>query len=573
MIRIACLWLHPVRGAARVADGPSPARLALLLASTVGVCRRAGAGRSARAPAGEAPPAPPSGDNAGPAPPATAPTTASPSLGPYGYGNPQSPNGTIGGGNATESSAHPVTGDQEDSFDLGRSAAASGGSTTARGSANGPVFVGPSQRSPARRSPTRTWCGAATRSGASATSTSRTRTSGRASGRTTRRSRTRTGSTPATRSVSGKAGDSAAAAARRPSRRRRRQSLGGQGDRLVDRRRKVPSGTVFLRDQGWIHDDSDADLGRPDRVVAGQDVPVRPRRGLPDAAARPRRAARPGAHGLPAAQDRGRRRDRADPRDRAGRPVHAAGSHRRGRGSSSRSTSSSAARPSARSSDASQVVPPRRNDADVQAHVLASLHPNDLFGQNQVVFIDKGEAAGLKPGNRLFVVRRGDAWRRRLVTPGAGYRVSADDERPMPPMESTPGARHEEEKYPDEVVGRAPRAGREEGHGRVPRDAVAARDRGRRPRRGAQGLLAVKRLGAVRSALQLASLVVVAGSLLAFGGKRDARAPAGDGPRPAIPSGSDVLTLSAADGGLPGERGPERVGRGRRTRRALRRRR
>ena len=26
---------------------------------------------------------------------------------------------------------------------------------------------------------------------------------------------------------------------------------------LVDRRRQVPSGTVFLRDQGWIHDDSD----------------------------------------------------------------------------------------------------------------------------------------------------------------------------------------------------------------------------------------------------------------------------------------------------------------------------
>ena len=38
------------------------------------------------------------------------------------------------------------------------------------------------------------------------------------------------------------------------------------------------------------------------------------------------------------------------------------------------------------------------------------------------------------------------------MTPGAGYRVSADDERPMPPMENTPGARHEEEKYPDEVV-------------------------------------------------------------------------------------------------------------------------
>jgi hypothetical protein len=88
----------------------------------------------------------------------------------------------------------------------------------------------------------------------------------------------------------------------------------------------------------------------------------------------------------------------------------------------------------------------------VRARVLASLHPNILFGQNQVVFIDKGDAAGLKPGNRLFVMRRGDAWRTSLVTPGAGYRVSPDDERPLPPMEKTPGASRTEDKYPDEVV-------------------------------------------------------------------------------------------------------------------------
>ncbi|HLK41000.1 MAG TPA: LysM peptidoglycan-binding domain-containing protein, partial [Polyangiaceae bacterium] len=98
------------------------------------------------------------------------------------------------------------------------------------------------------------------------------------------------------------------------------------------------------------------------------------------------------------------------------------------------------------------VVPPKRNEADVRARVLASLHPNEFFGQNQVVFIDKGDAAGLKPGNRLFVIRRGDAWRNSLVTPGAGYRVSPDDERPLPPMETTPGASRKEDRYPDEVV-------------------------------------------------------------------------------------------------------------------------
>jgi hypothetical protein len=100
-----------------------------------------------------------------------------------------------------------------------------------------------------------------------------------------------------------------------------------------------------------------------------------------------------------------------------------------------------------------EIVPPRRNDGDVQAHVLAAIHPEEFYGSNQVVFIDKGQDAGLKPGNRLFIMRRGDAWRRTLVTPSAGYRVSPEDEKPMPPMEQTPGSRKDEQNYPDEVVG------------------------------------------------------------------------------------------------------------------------
>ena len=100
-----------------------------------------------------------------------------------------------------------------------------------------------------------------------------------------------------------------------------------------------------------------------------------------------------------------------------------------------------------------EVVPPKRNDVDVQARVLASIHPNEFWGQNQVIFIDKGEEAGLKVGNRLFIVRKGDAWRRSLVTRSAGYRVSPDDETPLPIMEQTPGSHRDEQNYPDEVVG------------------------------------------------------------------------------------------------------------------------
>jgi hypothetical protein len=98
------------------------------------------------------------------------------------------------------------------------------------------------------------------------------------------------------------------------------------------------------------------------------------------------------------------------------------------------------------------VVAPLTNESEVKARVLASLRPNELFGQNQIVFIDKGEAAGLQAGNRLVVRRRGDAWRHTLVTEGAGYRISTDNEHPMPPMEMTPGSTADDAKYPEEIV-------------------------------------------------------------------------------------------------------------------------
>lgn len=62
------------------------------------------------------------------------------------------------------------------------------------------------------------------------------------------------------------------------------------------------------------------------------------------------------------------------------------------------------------------VVPPKPSEIDVRARVLTSLYPHLLMGQNQVFFIDRGTNDGLKPGNRLYVVRRGDAWRRTLVS-------------------------------------------------------------------------------------------------------------------------------------------------------------
>ncbi len=431
--------------------GRAAACLAAMLLASSAVARTASAQAGPPEPAtGQAGLTPPADDNGAPAPAPAAPaaTTAAQSLGPYGYGNPQAPNGTIGGGNATESSAHPVTGDQEDSFDLGESARGAPGA--AHGGQNGPIFAGrptfsgeePPDTHTVRRGDTlwdlcdfyfqnpyqwpRLWS-------------------------YNPQIKNPHWIYPGDSLHLKESGGTDAATAAHPGAGAGKSPIDTNKMSIVDRRRQVPSGTVFLRDQGWIHDDSDDVWGKltgssQDKMFLsdldevyltlqpGHDVQL----GQELSVFRPRKTEAAGE----IVQILGTVRvDQYTPQDHTARARVVESLDVIERGAS--------VGPIERSF---RVVSPRRNDIDVQAHVLASLHPNILFGQNQVVFIDKGDAAGLKPGNRLFVIRRGDAWRQSLVTPGAGYRVSADDERPMPPMEKTPGARHEEDKYPDEVV-------------------------------------------------------------------------------------------------------------------------
>jgi len=99
------------------------------------------------------------------------------------------------------------------------------------------------------------------------------------------------------------------------------------------------------------------------------------------------------------------------------------------------------------------VVQPKVNDKTVWARVLTSVYPHIYLGQNQVAFIDKGSEDGLAPGNRLFVVRRGDAWRRSLKTASdsARQRVRMDDPGTAP-IERTPTAGNEKD-FPEEVIG------------------------------------------------------------------------------------------------------------------------
>ena len=77
------------------------------------------------------------------------------------------------------------------------------------------------------------------------------------------------------------------------------------------------------------------------------------------------------------------------------------------------------------------VVSPRKSDKDLEAKILASLYPHHMFGQNQVIFIDKGKEDGVAPGMRFFAVRRGDKWAQNIdaAGPTAKMRPRVDDDR------------------------------------------------------------------------------------------------------------------------------------------------
>jgi hypothetical protein len=223
----------------------------------------------------------------------------------------------------------------------------------------------------------------------------------------------------------------------------------GQGG-FTDRRRQVPNDTVFLRDAGYIDDKSDEDWGEltgapQDKMFLtdgddvyvhlgdGHDVKI----GQELTIFRPLRNAGSGK----IIQIQGAMRvTQYNPQ------THIA----RGTLTESLDVIERGARigPVGRRF---QIVPPVRNDKEIKAHIIASVHPHNFYGQNQVVFIDQGADDGLKVGNRLFIIRRGDAWRRSLATPGASSRISPESEK-MPDMEKTPGT-GDEKAYPDEVIG------------------------------------------------------------------------------------------------------------------------
>jgi LysM domain-containing protein len=95
------------------------------------------------------------------------------------------------------------------------------------------------------------------------------------------------------------------------------------------------------------------------------------------------------------------------------------------------------------------VVPPLPNTASVRARVLTSLYPHVYMSQDQVVFLDRGTEDGLKPGNRLLIVRRGDTWRTTLEN-STRDRVRMDSPENAE-IERTP-LPGDQDKFPEESI-------------------------------------------------------------------------------------------------------------------------
>lgn len=66
-------------------------------------------------------------------------------------------------------------------------------------------------------------------------------------------------------------------------------------------------------------------------------------------------------------------------------------------------------------------VPPK---VDAQGSIVAMLTKDQLIGQGEMIFVDVGKSAGVEVGNRMFVVRRGDA-----LPPQSKSTVGQDDRR------------------------------------------------------------------------------------------------------------------------------------------------
>jgi hypothetical protein len=220
------------------------------------------------------------------------------------------------------------------------------------------------------------------------------------------------------------------------------------GGGLTDRRRQVPPDTVFLRNQGYVDDESNnwgvLNGSREDKLILSDNDEVYLRIG--------------GDHDVKIGQELTVYRPMKSVGD--GKLIEIQGTAKvdqwnpKERVARARITESlDAIERGARVGPIQrrfEVVPPQRNDKDVEATVLSSVHSNVMYAQNSVVFIDKGEEAGLKPGNRLHVIRKGDAYHRTQPSKAAAKRIAVEDDSPAA-TENVPKPR-DDNALPEEVI-------------------------------------------------------------------------------------------------------------------------
>ncbi len=234
----------------------------------------------------------------------------------------------------------------------------------------------------------------------------------------------------------------------------------GRGGGFVDRRALVPANTVFLRNQGYIDD--------PKRDVWGELVGSREDQMLLSDGNNVYMILRPGVDvrlgqlltvfrsvRTPRAAGGNRKVrgeivkllgsvkvDQWDPRTRIarGKIVESLDVIERG----------AKVAPLGRRFD---VVPPRRNDVNLKARVLTSVYPHVFMAANQLVFIDRGSVDGLEPGNRLFIVKKGDTWRRSLKTSARSARERVRTDVPESVVVETTPLHGDERRFPEEIIG------------------------------------------------------------------------------------------------------------------------
>lgn len=97
------------------------------------------------------------------------------------------------------------------------------------------------------------------------------------------------------------------------------------------------------------------------------------------------------------------------------------------------------------------IQPPVQNERYLEARILTALWPHQFFGQNQIVFLDRGAKQGVRVGNRFIAVRRGDRWVETLdiAGPGAKIRARVEDDRDGQVEDIRVDG--PEEKYPNET--------------------------------------------------------------------------------------------------------------------------